>query len=149
MHRYPERLHLAAWPGPERGYRPPTPYPDFEEPKLRSRYYETAPAESRARHRYVDAARYRYGEDLQRQIDKQNAKIAGRPPRAQGRYFEPEQSVPKRVRFSLPTLRRDRDERDNLAREFAKLGIRDPYAGPDGRRCSRCGQKLRHGRHGP
>ncbi|KAK4096891.1 hypothetical protein N658DRAFT_501065 [Parathielavia hyrcaniae] len=107
MQRHPERLHLAAWAGPERGYRPQTPYPGFEEPKRRSRYYEMHTAESWARHRYVDATRYRHSEDFQRRIDEQNAKFAERPPRAQGRYFEPERSAPKRVRFSLPPLRRD------------------------------------------
>ncbi|KAK4237969.1 hypothetical protein C8A03DRAFT_34024 [Achaetomium macrosporum] len=142
---------FIQWPGRAQtaGYRPPTPFPSSEEPKLRSRYYEMRPADSWARHRYVDAARYRYSEDLQRQIDKQNAKIARRLPRAQGRYFEPERSAPKRVRFLLPALQRDRDELDDLEREFAKLSIRDPYAGPGGRRCSRCGQKLRHGRDEP
>jgi hypothetical protein len=48
----------------------------------------------------------------------------------------------------LPTSRRDEDEPDGLTREFAKLSIRDPYAGQDGRRCRRCGQKLRQGRYG-
>jgi hypothetical protein len=139
MHRYPERLHLAARAGPERGYRPPTPRPDYKEPKLRSRCFD----------RPVDAARYRYTEDLERRIHEQNARIARRPPNAQSRHFELEQPVRKRVRFLLPTSRRDKDELDDLARELASLSIRDPYAGPSRRRCSRCGQKLRHGRDGP
>jgi hypothetical protein len=130
MHRYPERLHLAAWPGPERGYRPPTPHPYYEEPKPRSRYSD----------RHVDAAPYRYTEDLDWRIHEQNARIAGRPLRAESRHFELEQPVRKRVRFLLPTLRRDKDELDGLARELAKLGIRDQR--PSRRRCSRCGQKL-------
>ncbi|KAK4097170.1 hypothetical protein N658DRAFT_500779, partial [Parathielavia hyrcaniae] len=98
-HRYPERLHLAAWAGLERGYRPPTPRPDYEQPKVGSRYSD--------RH---------------------------------SRHFELEQPVQKRVRFSLPTSRRDEDELDGHARELAKLSIRDP--GSSRRRCSRCGQKL-------
>ncbi|KAK4096506.1 hypothetical protein N658DRAFT_527712 [Parathielavia hyrcaniae] len=138
MHRYPERLHLAAWPGPERGYRPPTPRPYYEEPEPRSRYSD----------RHVDAAPYLYTEDLERRIHEQNARIARRPPHAQSHHFELEQPVQKRVRFSLPTSRRDEDELGGLARELAKLSIRDPYAGPSRRRCSRCGQKSRHGRDG-
>ena len=124
MHRHPERLHLAAWPGPERGYRPPTTYPDYKQPKVGSRYSD----------RHVDATRYRYRYtgDLEGKIHEQNAGIARRPPHAQSRQ--------KRVRFSLPTSRRDEDELDGLARELAKISIRDP--GSSRRRCSRCGQKL-------
>lgn len=136
MHRYPERLHLAAWAGPERGYRPPTPRPYYEEPKSRSRYSN----------RHVDAAPYRYTGDLEWRIHEQNARIARRPSNAQSRHFEREQPVRKRVRFLLPTLRRDEDELDRLARELAELSVRD--LGPSQRRCSRCGQKLRHGRDG-
>ncbi|KAL2168262.1 hypothetical protein VTG60DRAFT_230 [Thermothelomyces hinnuleus] len=138
MHRHSERRHSAAWAGPEQGYRSPTPYPVFDKSKLRSCYYKIPPADSRARHRYIDTACYQYSKELQQQIDKQNARIARRPPHVQGCYFELERSAPKRVRFLLPGLRRDRDERDDLAREFAKLSIQDPYVGPDGRRCSRC-----------
>ena len=141
-HRHPKRLHPAAWAGPERGYRPPSPYPGFEEPKLRSRYYEMRPADSRARHRYVGAARDGYGGDLQRQIDEQNARIATRLPRALDRDFEPGRPVPKRVRFSLPTLRSEKDELDDLTRELAKLSLRDPNGVSGRRRCSRCGQKV-------
>ncbi|KAK4096634.1 hypothetical protein N658DRAFT_501367 [Parathielavia hyrcaniae] len=132
MHRYPERLHLAAWPGPERGYRPPTPRPDYKQPNVGSRYSD----------RHVDTTRYRYRYtgDLERKIHEQNARIARRPPHAQSRHFELEQPVQKRVRFSLPKSRRDEDELDGLARELAKLSIRDP--GSSRRRCSRCGQKL-------
>ncbi|KAH8891482.1 hypothetical protein GQ53DRAFT_823507 [Thozetella sp. PMI_491] len=148
MRRRPERLHPAAWAGPERGYRPPTPYPGFEEHRVRSPYYEVAAADSwtRRSYRYVDTARYSHADDLQRQIDEQNAKIARRSPPARGRDFEPERAVPKRVRFSLPAPRRDMDARDDLAWELAKLSIRGPYSEPSRRRCSRCGQKLRRGR---
>lgn len=141
MNRRPERLHPAAWAGPGRDYRPPTAYPGSEGAKFRCRYYDMPPTYSRPRHRVVDAPRYRYSEDLKRQINEQNLNIAWRSPRVQSRYFEPEQSVPKRVRFSLPTLRREKDEVDSLARKFAVLSIREPYAGA-GSRCSRCGQKL-------
>ena len=142
MYRRPERRHPAAWAGPERGYRPPTAYPGFEGAKFRCRYSDMPPTDSWPRHRVVDAPRYRYSEDLKRQINEQNVNIARRPRWAQGRYFEPERSVPKRVRFSLPTLQREKDEVDNLARKFATLSIGEPYAGPGRRRCSRCGQKL-------
>ena len=141
-HRHSKTLHLTAWAGPEHGYRPPSPYPGFEEPKLQSRYYEMPPADSGARHRYVDDARKGHGEVLQRQIDEQNAKIARRLPRAQDRYSRPDRSAPKRIRFLLPTLRSDKDELDDLTRELAKLSLRDPNGAPGMRRCSRCGQKV-------
>ncbi|KAL2015066.1 hypothetical protein VTK56DRAFT_6410 [Thermocarpiscus australiensis] len=116
MHRYSKRLYLAAWASLERGYRPPTPRPDYEQPNLQRRYFD----------RHVNAARYRYTKDLERRIHEQNARIARRPPHAQSRHFELEQPVRKRVRFSLPTSRRDKDELDDLAREMARLSIRDP-----------------------
>ncbi|KAK4096886.1 hypothetical protein N658DRAFT_562146 [Parathielavia hyrcaniae] len=109
MHRYPKRLHFAAWPGPERSYRPPTPRSYYEKPKPQSRYSD----------QHVDAASYLYTKELERRIDEQNARIARR------RHFELEQPVQKRVRSLLTTSRRDEDERDGLAREFAKLSIRD------------------------
>ncbi|KAJ4288330.1 hypothetical protein N0V88_007368 [Collariella sp. IMI 366227] len=122
MHRYPERLHLAAGAGPERGNRPPTPRPDYKEPKLRSRYFD----------RHVDAARYQHTRGLERMIHEQNARIAMRSLDTQGRHFELEQPVRKRVRFSLPTSRRDKDELDDLARELARLSIRNAGAGTQG-----------------
>jgi hypothetical protein len=130
IHRYPERLHLAAWPGPERSYRPPTPRPYYKQPKSRSRYSD----------RHVDAVPYWYTGDLERRIYEQNARIARRTPHAQSRHFELEQPVRKRVRFLLPISRRDEDELGSLAQEVTKLSIRD--LGPSRRRCSRCGQKL-------
>lgn len=131
MRRHPERLHLAAWLGPERGYRPPTPYPDDKQPKFKSRYSG----------QHVDITRYRhrYTGDLERKTREQNARIARRP-YAQSLHFEREQPVQRRVRFSLPTSRRDKDDLEGLARELAKLSIRDP--GSSRRRCSRCGQEL-------
>ncbi|KAL2156669.1 hypothetical protein VTH82DRAFT_1414 [Thermothelomyces myriococcoides] len=144
MYRNPERLYPTAWAGAEGGYRPPTPYPGFEDPEFQSQFYEMPPADSWVqRRRPISAARYRYSEILQRRIDEQNAKIARRTPRASGRSFEPKLSASKRVRFSLPALRRDKDELDDLVRELAKLSIWDVDVGPGRRRCSRCGQRLR------
>jgi hypothetical protein len=139
MRRQPDRLYLADRADQERSYRPSTPHPGYANPRLRYHYYEIPFANSRARHHSTDTAHYRYSEDLQRQIDEQNARIAHRLPRVQGRYFEAQRYVPKRVRFLLPISRHSKDDGDELAREFAKLSIRGSYA----KRCSRCGQKLR------
>src|SRR6266699_6141636 len=80
---------------------------------------------------------------IQSRIDVQNAKIAARRTPPQHSEQRPSgASGLKRVRFVLPK-RSDREERDVLAWELAKLGIRDPLPGSDRRRCGRCGQTLR------
>jgi len=149
MSRRPGRLRPATWSGPELGYRPPTPYhPGFEEWSFRPPSYKRPSSNSRApwrSYRHVEAARYIYDEDFQRQIDEQNAKIARRSPLGRGGHDEQKRSAPKRVRFALPAPRIEVDE-DSLAWEFAKLSIRDPTAPIGMEVCSRCGQKIRRGR---
>jgi len=169
MPRYPERLELrsASWAGPELSYRPPTPYPYMEYKRSRSLSYDTYSTRSRVpttRYSSVDGARHKYGDDTQRKIDAQNAKIARRP-RQSSRHSYYTAQAPKRVRFALPNRRRSydpadcyapkrarfalpmrmptqrkMDERDALAWEFAKLSVRDSAS--DRRTCSRCGQRL-------
>ncbi|KAH8909464.1 hypothetical protein BR93DRAFT_924443 [Coniochaeta sp. PMI_546] len=153
MPRYPEKLHVrsASWTGPDLSYRPPTPYPNMD---FKSRFpsfdmHSTRIRTPRARYSHVDAGRYKYDDAVQRSIDAQNARIARRP--RQARYYDPAErhaskrvrfTLPKRVRFDMPTQRKNTDEQDALAWEFAKLSIRESDRGPDRGRCSRCGQRL-------
>jgi hypothetical protein len=157
MPRYPEKIRLSGSAGLEPGYRPPTPYPIFERAQMPSYGIPSANPRSTRRssrsYSYINATRYRYDDDIQRKIDEQNANIAKRPRQFDSHRDGPKRvrsvlrkgvgsAVPKSVRFSLPVRRRDMDEEEALAWEFAKLSIREPDSRAGRRRCSRCGQKL-------
>ena len=147
MYKHPEKLRpvIWSWAGPDRGRpRSPSPYPVHKKhgraPRLERRPAASRPP--RRSYRYVDA---QFDEDVQRQIDQQNARIAKRAP-APRHIAESKRSLEKRVRFALPVSRSDADREDALAWEFAKLSIYDRDSGSGRRRCSRCGQTFRHGR---
>lgn len=145
---YPEKLRLSSPAGQDAGYRPPTPYPTFERHSAESSSHERLSTNSRSTRRsprfysYVDVTRYKYDDDIRRKVNEQNAKIERRPRDTYGRQFDSQREAPKRVRFTVPARRRDMDEADALAWEFAKLSYRGREPRSLKGRCSRCGQRL-------